>query len=296
MQAQEKKLKKSPNTSQSEKSIMLFIMQDYLLNTEKEFRSSSFQRKCKVIVATNAFGMGIDKEDVRLVIHFNMPGTIESYYQEFGRAGRDGKESFAVLLFERADLRLQQFFIDSNYPKKELVATLYDALLDSVSIQMGQLPDKVLKIDYNLVNLIYGKEIQRGTFIGALNILEKAGYLAAISDFMPKHFFSFTIDIETLKLFTKKLPDNINKEMVLYLVKEYGATPFSQKVLMNSEKMMQDLRLSEEALKQTMFELEKSGNFIVSVAQFKRHFSITRSKNKKFKTSTQFKVYRSELQ
>lgn len=256
----------------------------------KRVQEQFLSGNCKVIVATNAFGMGIDKEDVRLVIHFNMPGTIESYYQEFGRAGRDGKESFAILLFERADLRLQQFFIDSNYPKKELVANLYDALLDSVSIQMGQLPDKVLKIDYNLVNLIYGREIPRGTLIGALNILEKAGYIAAISDFMPKHFFSFTIDIETLKSFTKKLPDNINKEMVLYLVKEHGVTPFSQKVLMNSEKIMQDLRLSEEALKQTMLELENSGILSYQLPNSKDTFRllVPRIKSSKLQLNSKF--------
>ncbi len=215
--------------------------------------------KVNVIVATNAFGMGIDKEDVRLVIHFNMPGTIESYYQEFGRAGRDGKESHAVMLFERADLKLQQFFIDSAFPKKDLVAEIYDALLDSASVQQGDLPEKLLKIDYDLINLILGKNIPRGTILGALGILEKAGYLAAISDFRQKYFFSYILNPEQLKKYTKSLPDNIKKEMILWLVKEYGTQPFERVIMIDIEKMVQELATGEAALRDSLFELDNSG-------------------------------------
>ncbi len=215
--------------------------------------------KVKVIVATNAFGMGIDKEDVRLVIHFNMPGTIESYYQEFGRAGRDGKESHAVMLFERADLKLQQFFIDSAFPRKDLVAEIYDALLDSVSVQQGDLPEKLLKLDYDLINLILGKNIARGTILGALNILEKAGYLAAISEFRQKFFFSYILNPEQLKKYTKSLPDNIKKEVILYLVKVYGQSPFTKTVMIEIDKMVQELATGEATLRDILFELDNSG-------------------------------------
>jgi len=82
--------------------------------------------KTKVIVATNAFGMGIDKPDVRNVIHVDLTSTLEQYYQEAGRAGRDGIESTAILLYHPTDVNLQNFFIQNTYPGKRLIIKVYD--------------------------------------------------------------------------------------------------------------------------------------------------------------------------
>jgi ATP-dependent DNA helicase RecQ len=72
--------------------------------------------EARVVVATNAFGMGIDKPDVRLVVHYNMPGTLEAYYQEGGRAGRDGGPADCVLLHAYPDRFTHEFFIEQTYP------------------------------------------------------------------------------------------------------------------------------------------------------------------------------------
>src|SRR5207253_9313961 len=82
----------------------------------------------QAIVATNAFGMGIDKSDIRFVAHFHLPGSIEAYYQEVGRAGRDGRPSDCVLLFNYADTRTQQFFIEGSHPSPELIKQVYDEI------------------------------------------------------------------------------------------------------------------------------------------------------------------------
>jgi ATP-dependent DNA helicase RecQ len=83
------------------------------------------QNDCDVVVATNAFGMGIDRADLRFVAHFELPGSIEAYYQEAGRAGRDGELAECELLFNYADTRVQEFFIDGSNPSVELIRRLY---------------------------------------------------------------------------------------------------------------------------------------------------------------------------
>ena len=99
-------------------------------DSERERLQNRFiERKCDVAVATNAFGMGIDRPDVRFVAHFDVPGSIEAYYQEAGRAGRDGEPAWCELLFNYADIGTQEFFIEGNNPPFETIQAVYQALL-----------------------------------------------------------------------------------------------------------------------------------------------------------------------
>lgn len=96
---------------------------------ERGFAQNKFiEKKANVAVATNAFGMGIDRSDVRFVAHFDVPGSVEAYYQEAGRAGRDGEPSYCELFFNFADTRTQDFFIEGSNPNYDTICDIYNAL------------------------------------------------------------------------------------------------------------------------------------------------------------------------
>jgi len=94
----------------------------------KKAQDRFMEGKSDVAIATNAFGMGIDRADLRFVIHYDIPGSVEAYYQEAGRAGRDGEPSRCELLFNYADVRTQEFFIEGANPTREIIANLKGAL------------------------------------------------------------------------------------------------------------------------------------------------------------------------
>ena len=107
------------------------IMQDLTQKRKKGSRAEFLGDQYKALVATNALGMGIDKGNLRFIIHFDVPGSITAYYQEVGRCGRDGQPAQGVLLFDPSDQRIQEYFIESALPSPED----FDQVLQAVSWQ-----------------------------------------------------------------------------------------------------------------------------------------------------------------
>lgn len=110
-------------------SISSILYHGGMTDEEREKAQNAFmQGKRDVVVATNAFGMGIDRADIRFVAHFDVPGSVEAYYQEAGRAGRDGEAATCELLFNHADTRVQEFFIEGSNPPPEFITQTWEML------------------------------------------------------------------------------------------------------------------------------------------------------------------------
>jgi len=148
-----------------------------MTDDERAFSQEAFiSGRADVVVATNAFGMGIDRADVRFVAHFEIPGSVEAFYQEAGRAGRDGKRAVCELLFNHADLRTQEFFFEGSNPSWALLRSLYKFLRDNVDSSSHEL---IMPVDEMATRMGQsGKSVNSMALGSALSLLIHSGAIA----------------------------------------------------------------------------------------------------------------------
>jgi ATP-dependent DNA helicase RecQ len=145
-------------------------------NAEKDKRQQQWQdNHIRVMVATNAFGMGIDKPDVRLVIHADSPSSVEAYFQEAGRAGRDGKKAFAVLIFDMGDTHKLHKRISDAFPEKDYIRRVYDSLAYFYQVGVGSGYQATFELPIDKFCKTYG--LSRILTVSSLQILDRAGYI-----------------------------------------------------------------------------------------------------------------------
>lgn len=145
----------------------------------KEVQERFMRGETKVIVATTAFGMGIDKRDVRFVLHHDMPSSIEQYYQEAGRAGRDGGESVCTVLYHSSDRSLPEYFIRQMHPDKTLVQNIYTRLHHEAGTQLGQEFRGLVNTTASVLAQQVGRASETAVR-SALELLERSGYIRRV--------------------------------------------------------------------------------------------------------------------
>ena len=174
--------------------------------------------RTRIIVATNAFGMGIDKPDVRLVVHYDCPDSIEAYFQEAGRAGRDGQQAYAVLLYNNSDNSKLQQRIDDNFPPREYIRQVYEHLAYYYQIALGD--GFGITREFNIDQFCTRFHHFPTRVHSALHILQRAGYIEYDEAPDLQTRVQFLLERQELYRLKETTPDE--ERVIVALLRNYG--------------------------------------------------------------------------
>lgn len=155
--------------------------------------------KTKVLVATTAFGMGINKSDVRFVIHLDIPSNIESFYQEFGRCGRDGKRAYSIVLYNERDLRTQSIISQYSYPNRKIIENVYKKLCNDYKISFFS--GKGERFAFNFDDFVHSLNFNIVEVKSALKILQNEGWVKFARDINPQAKIKILLENNELNKF-----------------------------------------------------------------------------------------------
>ncbi|PKQ65443.1 recombinase RecQ [Labilibaculum filiforme] len=285
-----------------------------LPNEVKDFRQDRWKRGVvQVMVATNAFGMGIDKADVRTVVHMDLPDSLEAYFQEAGRAGRDGKKAYAVLLYSKPDRVQLLKRISTSFPEIDTIKRVYQSVGNFLQVAEGAGKDAVFDFDLSLFCQNFKFNVLQA--FNSLKVLERAGYLELTDDLEHESRIHFRMERDDLYkfqvankdfdafvkvllrsftgLFTDFVPINIDllakrtktsKELIVKYLKELSKyrviqyiprkkTPF---IIFTQERLPQTfIKFTKEVYQDRKENLSQKINSVINYAETK---SICRSK------------------
>lgn len=210
--------------------------------------------KIRVIVCTNAFGMGIDKPDVRTVIHADVPDCLENYYQEAGRAGRDGKTSYAVLLYDERDLLELEEMASLRFPSQDDIRTTYQSVANYLQIPTAAGQGEYY--DFDISDFLKKFNLTSYKALYSLKALEQDGWLSFNEQVFLPSFVQFTVNKNYLREFETNNP--LLEPCIKTLLRAYAGI-FDQTTSI-SEKMMAGLMRKEvEEVKLHLIQLHKAG-------------------------------------
>ena len=210
--------------------------------------------KARVMVSTNAFGMGIDKPDVRLVVHIDLPSSIEAYFQEAGRAGRDGKDAYAVTLFSRVDRQVVARRLADNYPSQDFIREIYDEISYYYSMALGD----GLNCTYEFSLGDFCKQYHRPTLQtdSALRILTRMGYLEYVEEMEYSSRVRFVVGKDALYRF-RGLPADYEL-LINALLRNYSGL-FTDTVFIDERYLSRTTKLSRHRMYEIFVSLSNRG-------------------------------------
>jgi ATP-dependent DNA helicase RecQ len=213
------------------------------------------QNHVRVMVATNAFGMGIDKPDVRVVIHMDIPEDLESYYQEAGRAGRDGKRSFASIVYHSSDLENMESKVEKSHPTPQQLKKVYQALANHFQLALGAGESE--SFSFQLDEFARKFNIQSSDAFVALKKLEGEGLIQLNEGFY--HPSSLHLLVDNKKLYEFQIANAHLEPLIKTVLRLYGAEMFSSYVQINEKQVAEVMKTQRDqviVLLQRLHDLE----------------------------------------
>lgn len=226
-----------------------------LSNDERNARQEDWiNNKTRIIVCTNAFGMGIDKPDVRTVIHYDVPDALENYYQEAGRAGRDEKKAYAVLFYNEPELNELKKQSDIRFPSIKMIKSVYAALCNYFQLASGS--GEGLSYDFDINDFVKKFKLEAFVVNNVLKILEQEELMNYSAQFFSLSTVEFIVAKSALEQFEKSHPQY--EEIIKGLLRFYeGIFDFPSSI--NETQLAKFISIKKEGLVNSLNEIKKMG-------------------------------------
>jgi len=223
------------------------------LDLRKSKQEDWIQNKFQCMVATNAFGMGIDKPDVRLVVHLDLPDSLEAYYQEAGRAGRDEKKAFAVIIAQENDIIELHSQWEKSYPTTETIKKTYQALSNYLQIAEGS--GEMTSYDFDWQEMCRRFQLPTSETFYALKTLESEGLLL-MSEAM-QNPSKIKIKVSATELYDFQIRNEKFESIIKFLLRQYGGNLYTQFVTISEASISQLFKSPLADIERTLLLLEK---------------------------------------